>query len=430
MRNAHLAAAASAREAQTARQQLSEADLQYLEAAQALQTVRQRLAADATDLRLPALSAELPAVEMALNHYHDAQLRLAQAVHEVRLALPELQRQRNRENETRDDLKKQDEQFAAARIEAEEAAVRFEVLRGSVGARVEELQRRLADASTAVKASNSALTIARDVLSKSGEARAVAHEQAATASTLFGQRSNARAEAIAKFQHFAATGLLAAALPQANLPDLGGPWTIDPALNLARRAEQALFELKDDDDAWTRLQRQIGEDLTELQRALSALGHQAHAEQSDWGLIVRVVYQNRPEPPDRLAARLAEEIAQRSELLTANECAVLENHLQAEIASEVQRLLQAAETQRDAINKELHHRPTSTGVRYRLLWQPWRKKKALRSASKQRANACSIPAQTFGLLTTGEWSARCCSSASPPSARGPIRAPERMWAAA
>ncbi len=49
---------------------------------------------------------------------------------------------------------------------------------------------------------------------------------------------------------------------------------------------------------------------------------------------------------------------------------MLENHLQAEIASEVQRLLQAAETQRDAINRELHHRPTSTGVRYRLLWQP------------------------------------------------------------
>ena len=34
------------------------------------------------------------------------------------------------------------------------------------------------------------------------------------------------------------------------------------------------------------------------------------------------------------------------------------------------RLLQAAERQVDAINRELHKRPTSTGVRYRLLWQP------------------------------------------------------------
>ncbi|MER8753236.1 hypothetical protein NKH57_29110 [Mesorhizobium sp. M1050] len=44
--------------------------------------------------------------------------------------------------------------------------------------------------------------------------------------------------------------------------------------------------------------------------------------------------------------------------------------MQAEIAAEIQRLLQAAERQVDAINRELHKRPTSTGVRYRLLWQP------------------------------------------------------------
>ena len=64
-------------------------------------------------------------------------------------------------------------------------------------------------------------------------------------------------------------------LPQIELPDIGGGWTIDPALTLARRAEQALLDLRDDDEAWARVQRQIAEELTELQRALSALGHQA-----------------------------------------------------------------------------------------------------------------------------------------------------------
>ncbi|MGA2291813.1 TIGR02680 family protein, partial [Bradyrhizobium sp.] len=370
LRNAHLAAAAAAREVQSAREQLTEADRQYQEAEQALQSVRQRLAADAADLRLPASSAGLPGVEAALNRYHDAQLHLAQAVHEVRLALIELARQRHRESEARSDLGKLEEQLATARIEAEETSARLRVLLESVGAKVEELKRQLADSRAAVDACEDALKRARGVLGNSGEARAIAREQMTAANAAFEQRGEVRAETISKFQLFAATGLLAAALPQAELPDLGSPWTIDPALTLARRAEQALSDLRDDDEAWTRLQRQIGEDLTDLQRALSALGHQAHAEQSDWGLIVRIVYQNRPEPPDRLAARLAEEIAQRSELLTANERAVLENHLQAEIASEVQRLLQAAEAQRDAINRELHQRPTSTGVRYRLLWQP------------------------------------------------------------
>ena len=148
LRNAHLAAVASAREVQIARQQLTEADSQYQAAEQALQTVRQLLAADAADLRLPASSTELPAVETALSHYHDAQSSLAQAAHEVRLALPEMQRQRSRESETRDDLNKRHGQFMGARIEAEEAAVRLDVLRASVGAKVEELQRRLADART------------------------------------------------------------------------------------------------------------------------------------------------------------------------------------------------------------------------------------------------------------------------------------------
>ncbi|MEY5098055.1 MAG: hypothetical protein RJA36_774, partial [Pseudomonadota bacterium] len=67
--------------------------------------------------------------------------------------------------------------------------------------------------------------------------------------------------------------------------------------------------------------------------------------------------------------RLAGEIAQRRELLTAGEREVLENHLQAEIANAVQKLLRDAERQINAINAELEKRPTSTGVRFRLQWQ-------------------------------------------------------------
>ena len=325
---------------------------------------------DAADLRLPTAPGDLSSVETALGEYNDTQLRLAQAVHELRLAIPELDRQRSRENETREDLNRQEEQHATMRIEAEEASARLKVLRDSVGSKVEELQRRLADARLAVQSHEDAWKTASKLLIDAGKAHAVASEQAIAANRSFEERADARAGAVSRFQEFAASSLLSAALPQIELPDMANVWTIDPALTLARRSEQTLSHVKDDEDAWTRVQRQIGEDFTELQRALSALSHQALAEQSDWGLIVHIVYQNRPERPDRLGTRLAEEIAQRSELLTANERAVLENHLQAEIASEIQRLLQAAEAHRDAINKELHSRPTSTGVRYKLLWEP------------------------------------------------------------
>jgi uncharacterized protein (TIGR02680 family) len=370
LRGAHVTAAASVRAAQEALCQLSEADARVHQAEQALQAARQRLAADAADLRLPIVACDLAVIETALNHYHDAQSRLAQAVHELRLALPDLNRHRDREDEARDDLGKQTERQANARTEAGEAAERLSVLRETVGAKVEELQRQLGEARTAVEANDRALDKARKALKEAGEARAIAGEKASTATEVFNQRSDARAGAVTKFQHFAATGLLSSALPRAEFPDADSPWTIDPALTLARRAEQALSDRKDDDETWARVQREIAADLTELQRALSALGHQAQAETTDWGLNVRVIYQSRPEPPDRLAARLADEIYQRSELLTAKEREVLENHLQAEIASAIQRLLQAAESQRDAINKELHSRPTTTGVRYRLLWQP------------------------------------------------------------
>ena len=64
------------------------------------------------------------------------------------------------------------------------------------------------------------------------------------------------------------------------------------------------------------------------------------------------------------------EVEQRRDLLTAKEREVLENHLQAEIAAAVQRLLKAADHHVNGINDELKKRPTSTGVRFRLVWQP------------------------------------------------------------
>ncbi|HEX4077987.1 MAG TPA: TIGR02680 family protein [Rhizomicrobium sp.] len=370
LRSAHLAAIACTREARLAGEKLAEAELRRGEAERVLKAVRKQLVADAADLHLPESPDALPAVEAALEHYRDAGIQLEQAVYELRLALPERQRQLAREDEARSDVRQREEELAAARIEAEDAGARLDVLRETVGAKVEELQRQLTLARTAVDAGETALKLSGETLRKAGETRAVAHEQAETANNSLQQRGDLRAGTISRLQQFAGTGLLSSALPHIDLPDMGSPWTIDPALALARRAEQELSALRDDDETWARVQRQISEELTELQRALGALGHRTEADQSDWGFSVTIIYQNRRERPDRLAMRLAEEIAQRSELLTANERAVLENHLQAEIASEIQRLLQAAERRVDAINRELYKRPTSTGVRFRLVWQP------------------------------------------------------------
>ena len=370
LRQAHLQASHSALELLTLRALLERADAALAQAAQATAAARAALAQDAADLRLPEALAALAPVDAALGRFDEARHSLLHAARELRAAAPELQRQGAREAELLADQQHAEQQWATCRAEAEQASARLQVLQQTVGAQVGELQRQLSQARQAVMADEGRLKGCGEAARAAGEARAVAGAQAGAAEAELQRRSQARALAVARLQQFAATGLLAAALPQLDLPDPREPWTIDPALTLARRAEQLLSAVADDDEAWARVQRRVTEELTELQRSLGALGHQAPAETSDWGLVVHIIYQNQPERPDRLAARLADEIAQRSELLTAVERGVLENHLQAEIAAEVQRLLQAAERQVEAINRELHKRPTSTGVRFRLLWQP------------------------------------------------------------
>lgn len=370
LRAVHADAAASEREFQTARSRLDEADRQLRAASDALQSRRDALADDAVDLRLPTDAAALEAVGAALLHFGETLHGLFQTVQELRLAATELARQQERTREVAADASQRAEHLAERRRQAEEARVRVATLRESIGARVDELQARLREARAAVSDGERQTKAEGEALRTAGEARARGEQKVLDADATLQERADARQRAITQLQGFAATGLLSAALPDAELPDLRAPWTIEPALTLARRTEQALAQVADDDEAWTRIQSQISHDYGELGRALTALGQQAQADTSDYGMVVSVIYQNRPERPDQLTARLAAEIAQRRELLTARERTLLENHLQAEIAAEVQRLLQAAERQVDAINKELSKRPTSTGVKFRLLWQP------------------------------------------------------------
>ena len=370
LRSAHADAAARGREFQAARARLLRTDEQFQEAVQQRQRARAALEADSRDLQLPDSLAALQIVTNALAHFRETMPSLIHAVHELRQAQAELNTQREREQEAGTDLAGRVEHGTQAQARAEEARVRFETLRDSVGLQVDELMRRLASARRDVSTREQADKDAARTQGQAGEARAVAHQRTLADEATLGERIATREQAILGLQGFSATGLMAIALPEAELPDSRTPWTIDPALGLARRAEQSLGHVPDDDDAWRRIQTQIGHDFTDLGRALTALAHQAQAEPSEFGLIVTIVYQNRPERPDQLMARLEGEIAERRTLLTAHEREVIENHLQAEIASSVQKLLQAADAQVHAINKELHKRPTSTGVRFRLLWQP------------------------------------------------------------
>ena len=369
LRAAHLEAVARAREFQTTRLRLDQAELQLQAALADWEAARRTLARDAADLHLPQERDALHATDRALLAFGDTLLALAQAARELRNGLTELARQQQRTREAHSDATRAEAAATERNQLAEEAHIRLETMRESVGARVEELQQRLMQARDAVQQGESLLKQSGEALRSSGESRARAEQRTQDAQATLDERAATRLLAVGHLQGFTATGLLLAALPDAEVPALQTPWTTEAALALARRTEQALAGVRDDDDAWNRVQSQISQDYTELGRGLAALSHQAQAETNDYGLVVSIVYQNRPERPDQLGARLDGEIAQRRELLTAGERQVLENHLQAEIASAVQRLLRDAERQVDTINEELAKRPTSTGVRFRLQWQ-------------------------------------------------------------
>ena len=369
LRESILAIAAAQREVVSARQRLENVDGLLRSAEQGLQAATTKAERDAADLNLPGEAGSLTETAAALERFNDAQHLLVQAAREWRGAWPERSRQLARETEVRAALSQRDEALSASQVKAEKAETRFMTLRNAVGVKVEALRKQLVEAWNAVTFAEHDLETKRIAAGQAAEVRAVAVTNATTADGLLEERTSARAEAVERLHRFAESSLLASALPDLALPSSVGPWTIESALNVARRAEQALGHVQDDEASWTRVQRQVSEDLVDLQRSLSALGHEAAAEPNDWGFVVHITYQNRMERPDRLLARLNEDIAQRSELLTAKEREVLENHLQAEIASEVQRLMRSADSRVEAINKELAKRPTSTGVRFRLQWQ-------------------------------------------------------------
>lgn len=360
----YLGAERTRREAQQ-RHADAEALLQQAEAT--LRQAQRELETDAADLLLPLAAEALTEVESAVTVYEIEAQTLAHAMAVQRQAREELAQQRARLEEAVAALQASVAALEVQRREAEEARARLETLRATVGIAVAELEARLRDKDEAVKRGEGLLDAERKALSQAGQNRARHEQKTLDAQGLLDERMHTRLQAVEQLQQFTATGLLAVACPELALPE---HWTVDPALSLARRVEVALQDAPLADEEWNRVQTGISRDYTALTQSLSALGQQAVMESSDYGLVVQIVYQNRALRPDLLEREVDEELGQRRAILSAREREVLENHLQAEVAIDLQRLLREADQRVARINAELGKRPTSTGVRFKIEWQP------------------------------------------------------------
>jgi len=330
----------------------------------------ERIARDGADeLRLPAGAGELDGVAGALAELRTALAALWPAIAEHDRATQEAQRLSEERAGAEREAGEQAARVQKLTGEAQGFAERHRVLVGTVGAAVAELQEQLATVATEVRENDRAHD---DAERRREQAQKAVGKGEGLLERLVGElqeSSERRRDEVGALRRFAATGLIAVALPEVDVPGADDEWTVTATLRLARQIELELSEVDDDERAWARAQRRATDEVSGLGDALRRHGNNATAQMREEGITVEVVFRGRTASVPALVSALTREVEDRERLLDEREREILENHLVNEVASTLQELIGAAESQVVAMNAELADRPTSTGMRLRLQWR-------------------------------------------------------------
>lgn len=382
---AHARVTAAAETVRAARLRREERAAALAGAAERAERAAAELTSTAADLGLPADRAGLASVRAAHGDLAVALAALWPALRERAEAerqVADEETEAGRAQERAVELGRRAEDTGREAAAADE---RHRTLRSTVGAAVAELERRLAESAEALRHCRTDQKAARqryagaDRDAGRAEGRIEELEKGLTGAAA------ARAEAVAGLQRFTATGLLAVALPDLPVPTADdGPWAATPAVVLARSVESALTATDDSDSAWDRVQRRLGEEFKKLEDALSRHGHSASSRMVEDGMVVDIVYQGRERAVPELAEALSAEVGDLVRVLSAREREILETHLLTEVAGTLQELIGAAERQVLGMNTELEERPTSTGMKLRLVWRTSRKAPAGLAQARER----------------------------------------------
>ncbi|MFC5813581.1 TIGR02680 family protein [Nonomuraea harbinensis] len=326
----------------------------------------------AADVGLPAEPAALGEVKAAIADYRLALARLwpaAQAFRNAQEAVAEAEEDLGR---TLQQLEAAAELAETARAEADAAAETYRALAETAGAAVDELFRRLNQVEQELRERESTERAVRRREQGALQERGKAQGELGNLREQIQEASGTREAAVGEFRAFAATGLLNVALADLEVPDAEGEWAATPAVLLARTVNAELDAVDDGDGPWDRVQKKVAEEHKLLSDAMARHGHSVGLTLHDGVMIVDVVFQGRSRDVPGLAAALAEETGHRARLLSAKEREILENHLLNEVAGTLHELIAAAESEVREMNSELESRPTSTGMRLRLLWKTGR----------------------------------------------------------
>ncbi|GAB7188205.1 TIGR02680 family protein [Kitasatospora sp. Ki12] len=384
LRSAHAIAVAAHREHARAVEHRHEAERVAAAAASLAVQSTAELHSLAEELGLPVTGVGLREARDDLGSYRETLAALWPAVRETRAAHTALASEAADHGRAAEHAADLAERARDAAREAVTAGERHETLAATVGAAVAELQHRLAEVKAALRDCEQDERDTRRAQNDATGRRAAADALRDRVRTEIEDTARTRAEAIDALRRFAATGLLAVALPDLAAEHAADSWAPEPAVRLARAVERELESVDDADPAWERVQRRITEELKDLSDALARHGHTAAARMLEEGLVVDIVFQGRERSVPELSAALTAEVADRQQLLSAREQEILENHLITEVAGTLQELVTAAEEQVLRMNGELTDRPTSTGMLLRLVWRLARNAPGGLAAARER----------------------------------------------
>jgi uncharacterized protein (TIGR02680 family) len=260
-----------------------------------------------------------------------------------------------------------------AAIKAESTRRHFETLQKTHGQTVSAILAEHALALAEVGRLKEALSLNEKSRIKQTAEHSTALENQKSADEKRSIQEALRHDAIGNLRRLAAQRLLADADPALRSHDLdhdlAESWSVARAVDIARDIETHLADVPADPAIWQQRQDQIHSHITDLRDRLTTHGHSPETHQVEDIVLVRCPFQSRSLTMTELHAALTAETEARDRILKEREREIIENHLLAEAAVELQKLIRAAELWRTSANEELHSRPTSTGVRFRFQWE-------------------------------------------------------------
>ena len=248
------------------------------------------------------------------------------------------------------------------------ANAHYETLHSSIGATVNEVLQRLSAVRDELVRLAETEKMARSVVSNLKIQKAViARDQERAEADLVAHEA-ARDEAVRRLRLFAEKRLLEEAGD--NLQPEKIDLAASPAVELARRIEQALASVPADEEAWRRVQSGIQQQFSELNDQLGMRGYHPQAEIIEEGVFaITCDFHGQSRTMTALRRSLSDELQSRDQMLNARERAVIENHLIGEVATELQGLIRSGEDWVRVVNEELDQRPASSGIKLRFVWE-------------------------------------------------------------